>query len=482
MKQEFFNVLENSEHNFVHPEVVDLSSKNYKIQISHQIHKVIGVTETNCLLQIKKSEGLGIKKYLQFNNSQPLKATLYFQNIRIKEFVLEWDSLERDKKSIGLYICSLKFVGDYLNTSLLPSYERSQEIASALQAYDEMLKKIPDRIRCYISDTEYWLNNLEKEVAAYEAHLPKNNPEASLESRKVFISLVSQKISDYFHSRYELLNKISNDLDTEQTQLIFKLAQEKIGRYFYRSPFGARAYFKPLGYAGDFEMMNHLYHQEFLGETLFDQCMHAYLINEPAGLAVKNRGSYLTNKIQDEISKVPQTSSLKATSIASGPAVEIQNLIKENAGKDLNLSISFIDQDLAALKHAQKKISILEQKYQSGIQTTFIHKAIKNIITRGLPHQDYDLIYTAGLFDYFSDPLAIMTAKKLFSSLKEGGTLIIGNYSKNNPCIPFMGLVLDWHLIYRSEEDLLQMFNGISKNIAIEKEPLGVNLFVVIKK
>ncbi len=66
------------------------------------------------------------------------------------------------------------------------------------------------------------------------------------------------------------------------------------------------------------------------------------------------------------------------------------------------------------------------------------------------------LIYSAGLFDYFTEPVAQMAASKMLASVKPGGRVIIGNFSKDNPCVPFMELVLDWHLIYRSEEDLLE--------------------------
>ena len=108
--------------------------------------------------------------------------------------------------------------------------------------------------------------------------------------------------------------------------------------------------------------------------------------------------------------------------------------------------------------------------------------AIRNVIARGLPEQDYDLIYSAGLFDYFTDQVARAAAKQFITSVKPGGKVIIGNYSKDNLSASFMEMVLDWKLIYRSEEDLLRIFQGLGSRIWVEKEPLGINLFVVIQK
>ena len=104
------------------------------------------------------------------------------------------------------------------------------------------------------------------------------------------------------------------------------------------------------------------------------------------------------------------------------------------------------------------------------------------MIAAGLPENDYDMIYSAGLFDYFTEPVAQMAAQRMVANLKPGGKLIIGNFSMENPSVAIMELGLDWNLIYRSKEDLERMFKGFGSKVHVEKEPLGVNLFVVIEK
>ncbi len=84
-----------------------------------------------------------------------------------------------------------------------------------------------------------------------------------------------------------------------------QFAREQVGYLVYGAPFANRAYYKPRGYAGDYEMMNHLYRDELVGKTLFDQCMHKYFIDEPAGAAVKNRGQYLFEKITELFKSTP---------------------------------------------------------------------------------------------------------------------------------------------------------------------------------
>jgi SAM-dependent methyltransferase len=191
----------------------------------------------------------------------------------------------------------------------------------------------------------------------------------------------------------------------------------------------------------------------------------------------------LFEKITQLFEQTPAKQPLKVISIASGPAME-QQIFLQNGAKFHGRPAEFtcLDQDEESLKHAQRQLQSAERFVHSGFKFKFNNMAIRNVIAAGLPEKDYDMIYSAGLFDYFTEPVAQMAAQKMVDAVKPGGRVIIGNFSKDNPCVPFMELVLDWHLIYRSEEDLLRIFKGLGSKVWVEKEPLGVNLFVVIQK
>ena len=116
------------------------------------------------------------------------------------------------------------------------------------------------------------------------------------------------------------------------------------------------------------------------------------------------------------------------------------------------------------------------------ITQTETNKAIKNIIARGTDYKKYDLVYSAGLFDYLSDPIANKAATKMFESVESGGKMIIGNFNVDNPNMAEMDYALDWKLIYRSEDDLLNLFSDLGGKLSIENEKLDINLFCVIDK
>jgi SAM-dependent methyltransferase len=97
----------------------------------------------------------------------------------------------------------------------------------------------------------------------------------------------------------------------------------------------------------------------------------------------------------------------------------------------------------------------------------------------------YDLIWSAGLFDYLDDRIAALLLKKVWRNLKDGGQIIFGNFGPDNPTRNGMELVVRWYLIHRTAEDLVKLvrMSGVPfSEVSIESEPLGVNLFCVIKK
>ena len=111
-----------------------------------------------------------------------------------------------------------------------------------------------------------------------------------------------------------------------------------------------------------------------------------------------------------------------------------------------------------------------------------------------LKKEDYDLVYTAGLYDYiltFPDEPekgTIALTKNLFALVKPGGSLLIGNFSPNDPRnLRFaMEYVNDWQLFHRNEEEIFQFAQAIPEreiaSMTIEQEPLGINYFLVIRK
>jgi extracellular factor (EF) 3-hydroxypalmitic acid methyl ester biosynthesis protein len=105
-------------------------------------------------------------------------------------------------------------------------------------------------------------------------------------------------------------------------------------------------------------------------------------------------------------------------------------------------------------------------------------------VLRYKPYKYYDLIWSAGLFDYFREKHFIYLINKYIINLADNGEFLIGNFSHLNPTKRLMEVLSDWYLNHRSRYDLIRMAVEAKVNedqVNIEEEELGINLFMGIK-
>jgi SAM-dependent methyltransferase len=77
--------------------------------------------------------------------------------------------------------------------------------------------------------------------------------------------------------------------------------------------------------------------------------------------------------------------------------------------------------------------------------------SVRRFVASGESLGEFDLAYTAGLFDYLEDSDGIAVTAALFRSLRPGGRLLIANFAPQLPEIGYMEAAMDWWLIYRDE-------------------------------
>jgi extracellular factor (EF) 3-hydroxypalmitic acid methyl ester biosynthesis protein len=301
-----------------------------------------------------------------------------------------------------------------------------------------------------------------------------------------FEDQITLRVSNYFSKTlspiYAQIKEAIEGVPPEELSKYFDYFRKNVGEIMYQSAYAHRAFHKPKGYAGDYEMMKHVYSRELRGNTLFAKCLQRYFVDEPAGRAVRGRESYLRNKIKQSIKDFIAEDTIRILSVASGPAIEIQNLFSEKDIDTKKIQIHLLDQDLDALKYSQRKINQLATFHKKEVHLHLHNLTIRKVIKNGLPLKGIHLIYSAGLFDYFTDTVATYTAKRLSEALVPGGSLVIGNFSMDNPNQFAMGLIMDWNLVYRSEQTMHDLYGNLGSSYRLEKEENGINLFANIKK
>ena len=108
-----------------------------------------------------------------------------------------------------------------------------------------------------------------------------------------------------------------------------------------------------------------------------------------------------------------------------------------------------------------------------------------HIIKGGFSEQRFDFVYSAGLFDYLNDKLASKLIDKLYHSVSSGGTLLIPNFAPGLLEQGYMETFMDWKLIYRNEEQMIQLAldAGIDiNNIHLYRDPMFNVIYMEMRK
>ncbi|MFA6636607.1 MAG: class I SAM-dependent methyltransferase [Candidatus Omnitrophota bacterium] len=250
---------------------------------------------------------------------------------------------------------------------------------------------------------------------------------------------------------------------------------------FYVGDFCRWSVDKPFGYPGDFKIIYDIYlnSPKTCGfERLFDN----YFQMSAIAVAVRNRKGDLKRIITDHISKT-NSPSIRIMNLASGSAKEIHELFLEEKLNE-NVSIDCFDHDARALNFSKELLSrITTVKF---FKKNALRIAAARDVLDVIPGR-YDVIYSAGLFDYLGHTTAVSLCKNLGKILTPGGLLLIANVRDkySNPSVHFMEWVGDWNLIYRDEEEFLKIFTDAKfkkADVKICYEQQGILQYAMILK
>ena len=440
-------------------------------------HWTLKVQNSDLTMEVRNYSAFGLKGFTSRTDVPDLlKATLLIENMPMVE--LELRRTRHEQRPLG-YEYGFEILGEPLDTGALRGYAEGSTLVQTIRT--QKFSELPDSFKKIVYEAKELFENLECRINERYSEFGITQKEIA-SYQEAFARLIADHLTVILDAKFRDLAIILKNMNDSTAQVAGEFFRQTLAKFLHLSPFADRSIKKPLGYAGDFDMMRLLYNNEPLGQTLFSKCLHFYFMQHPNAQAVRNRKMYIYTKIKQALHENKKERPIRVLSVACGPAEEVAMLI-QNADEfnHCMIEIDLLDQDIRALQYAQRNIKTSMRRNSNEIKVNYINKGIKNVIQDGLDSR-YHLIYSAGLFDYFSDSIAQFAAKQLFHALYPGGRLVIGNFKENASHRALMDLVLDWHLIYRDETKLFDLYSPLGSNLTIESEPNTINLFANIQR
>lgn len=228
-----------------------------------------------------------------------------------------------------------------------------------------------------------------------------------------------------------------------------------------------RSFLQKYGYAGDFEIIDEIYRGVVSKEQAlsgWDEFYHA----QGAPKAVRNRKTYFKQLVGETLAANPQ--GIEVLNVASGPCRDIAEFFEENP--EASVKFTCVDIDERAIVYAKNVCASWLDRI------TFIRG---NALRMRL-NQRFELVWSAGLFDYFDDRgFKVLLVKLLGLAAPDSGQVVVGNFVPNPSaaCQEFA----DWFLQYRTKDQLVELARacGVRPDaIQVESEAEGINLFLRI--
>ncbi len=363
------------------------------------------------------------------------------------------------------------------------SLEQERELKKFLSLLDDYLKFHYEKwlqehplekaqkqvyVEFFADKLKYFIQQLD----ILEKSLKKGVPSVETIQKNIF------ELSNWIVQEGEfLLGVLDHPLAARNVKELFR---RMIGGWIYESQMMHRGFSKPRGYPGDYLIIEWVYEGNILSEGMgarFDR----YFLDNPYAVAVRNRKDYMRYILQ-EFSRNPAANPLKVLNLACGSCREVRELAVLDAVSS-GFAFSCLDQDEEALSFAKERMVT-----RADFKVQFIGADILALIRSTEKKEEiglFDIIYSIGLADYFTDRLLKAFIKWCWAHLELGGTLVLAHKDRDHyrPLPP--AWFCDWNFNPRNENEFLKLFQGAGipkENLRVEREPTGVIFFVKATK
>jgi len=256
-------------------------------------------------------------------------------------------------------------------------------------------------------------------------------------------------------------------------------------------PIAHRAYTKPLGYAGDYQVMRYYYNDALEGDSVFAQVFHKFGVEHPLSAGVRTRKGFVVRLMEEEhdryLARGEAEPVFRVASLGCGPAREVSDFIAQRKGWPGQVAWTLIDQEDEALSIAYNDShrQLMATGADGALQC--LHLSFVQIIRDPslLPiERGQHFIFATGLFDYLGEAVAQVLIRTLFDQLAVGGLIALGNAMGPNDHFWSPEFILDWTMLYRTREEMLRLGRLLPETaeVNVEIEPGNAYYFLLIRK
>jgi extracellular factor (EF) 3-hydroxypalmitic acid methyl ester biosynthesis protein len=367
----------------------------------------------------------------------------------------------------------------------------TEEFKAFLAEWQKLYQVLPEYkivtadMQTFLADLRLWLDQVE---VGFRSMPSGSRRELEQEVTHEFAQVVIPPVNELF-KKFEV---IAEQIEGDQRPAHESYLRQHLHSLVLCAPFAHRTFYKPLGYAGDYEMVNMIARDGQEGGSLYAKVVNCWFLQQPPAAAHRNRLTYLARCMETEALRLSRLGrKARIFNFACGPAVEVQRFLGDSLLSE-QVELTLTDFNRETLEHVEKAIQDVKGRFHRQTAVQFQKQTVHQLLKESLKpaaagdgvKRAYDFIYCSGLFDYLSDHSCAQLMDIFYDQVAPGGLLVVTNVDPSNPLRNGMAYLLDWHLIYRTAQNLRALLPDRAPDDAVQvrSDATGVNLFMEVRK
>ena len=112
------------------------------------------------------------------------------------------------------------------------------------------------------------------------------------------------------------------------------------------------------------------------------------------------------------------------------------------------------------LDQDRESLAEISSRFPKDATVMPIARSVRELL-EGAFEAEADLVYSAGLFDYLPDPVALKLLAVMWAWVRPGGRLVLANFADDSQERGYMEAFMDWWLLYRNEDQILALGHSV---------------------
>jgi extracellular factor (EF) 3-hydroxypalmitic acid methyl ester biosynthesis protein len=379
---------------------------------------------------------------------------------------------------------------DFLSGVSAAEADPSGDLASQFAGFMSEWKsanRVHDPFKLVVADLSSTLSGVQQWLTGIDVGIRTTVTRRREDLEQEIFSGIEARVVDEVLPNMQRFEEVSAEIGETEVAVHKSYVRRELHPIVLCSPFLYRTYTKPLGYAGDYEMVNMMLRDPHEGSSAFAKLLNFALLNTEPVVAHRNRIDFLVERLRSECVRRAAHGKTRIFNLACGPAMEVQRFLKECPESDL-AEIDLLDFNAETLEYTAECIEKARAAGARKTETRYFQRSVHQLLRAASQggeddFTDYDIVYCAGLFDYLSQRVCKRMVELFCTMVKPGGVVIVTNVATRNPRKAWMEYVMEWNLIHRDEKEMLDLVpEGVkARETTVGADATGVNLFLEIE-